>query len=209
MVMKRFFPKQPDFFKILSKMADLSWKTAEEFEGFLDPKNSPEKVAKAIADIEHEADDYVKDSIGVLADTFITPIEREHLHALFIGTDSVIDLYHAASQRFYAYKLKSVSAETAELMKLTNQCTHEFQKLIHRLDEIKSPEQIQKIITDIHKLEKLADKKMRSSLAALYDSGADVPQIFKERDLIIVLEKITDQMEEVTRLIETIVLDKT
>lgn len=190
-------------------MADLSWKTAQEFEGFLDPKNSPEKVAKTIADLEHEADDHVKDSIGVLADTFITPIEREHLHALFIGTDSVIDLYHAASQRFHAYKLKTLSPETTELVKLTTQCAQEFQKLIHRLDEIKSPEQIQKIIADIHKLEKLSDKKMRSSLAALYDSGADVPQIFKERDMIIVLEKITDQMEDVTRLIETIVLDKT
>ncbi len=209
MVMKRFFPKQPDFFKILSKMADLSWKTAQEFEGFLDPKNNPQKVAQNITDIEHEADAYVKDSIGILADTFITPIEREHLHALFIATDSVIDLYHAASQRFESYHLKTLSKETAELVKLTTDCTKEFQKLIHRLDEIKSPEQIQKTIADIHKLEKLADKKMRSSLAALYDSGADVPQIFKERDLIIVLEKISDQIEDVTRLIETIVLDKT
>jgi len=209
MVMKRFFPKQPDFFKILSKMADLSWKTAQEFEGFLDPKNTSEAVSKKIADIEHEADDYVKNSIGVLADTFITPIEREHLHALFVATDSVIDLYHAASQRYHSYHLKKVSPETAELIKLTTECTQEFQKLIHRLEEIKSPEMIQKIIADIHKLEKLADKKMRSSLAALYDSGADVAQIFKERDLIIVLEKISDQIEDVTRLIETIVLDKT
>ena len=207
--MKRFFPKQPDFFKILSKMADLSWQTAQEFERFLDPANTPEQVAQKITDIEHEADAYVKDSIGILADTFITPIEREHLHALFVATDSVIDLYHAASQRFFSYRLKTLSSETAELVQLTAKCTHEFQKLIHRLDEIKSPEQIQIIITDIHKLEKLADKKMRSSLAALYDSGADVGQMFKERDMIIVLEKISDQIEDVTRLIETIVLDKT
>jgi predicted phosphate transport protein (TIGR00153 family) len=209
MVMKRFFPKQPDFFKILSKMADLSWQTAQEFEGFLDPKNSSEAVSKKIADIEHEADDYVRDSIGILADTFITPIEREHLHALFVGTDSVIDLYHAASQRYHSYHLKTLSPETTELVKLTTDCSREFQKLIHRLDEIKSPEQIQKIIVDIHKIEKMADRKMRSSLAALYESGADVAQIFKERDMIIVLEKISDQIEDVTRLIETIVLDKT
>lgn len=209
MVMKRFFPKQPDFFKILSKMADLSWGVAQQFEGFLDPKNSSEAVSAKIADIEHEADALVKDSIGVLADTFITPIEREHLHALFVATDSVIDLYHAASQRFHAYKLKGVSPETAELIKLTTACTHEFQKLIHKLDQIKSPEPIQKLIAEIHKLEKQADRKMRSSLADLYDSGSNVAQIFKERDLIIVLEKISDQIEDVTRLIETIVLDKT
>ena len=209
MVMKRFFPKQPDFFKILSKMADLSWKTAQEFEGFLDPQNSPQKISQNITDIEHEADAYVKDSIKVLADTFITPIEREHLHALFVATDSVIDLYHAASQRYFSYGLKTLSKETSELVKLTTDCTKEFQKLINRLDEIKSPEQIEKIITDIHKIEKLADRKMRSSLASLYDSGAEVGQIFKERDMIIVLEKISDQIEDVTRLIETIVLDKT
>jgi len=209
MVMKRFFPKQPDFFKILSKMADLSWEVAQEFEGFLDPINSPKKVSEKIADIEHEADAYVKNSIEILADTFITPIEREHLHALFVATDSVVDLYHAASQRYYSYGLKTLSKETIELVKLTTECTREFQTLIHRLDEIKSPEQIQKVIIEVHKLEKAADKKMRSSLAALYDSGADVGQIFKERDMIIVLEKISDQIEDVTRLIETVVLDKT
>ena len=209
MVMKRFFPKQPDFFKILSKMADLAWEAAQEFEGFLDPEKTPKSVSEKIADIEHTADAYVKDSLKVLTDTFITPIEREHLHALFVATDSVIDLYHAASQRYYSYGLKVLSIETAELIKLTANCTVEFQKLIHRLDEIKSPEQIEKVITDIHRIEKLADKKMRSSLAALYDSGVDVGQMFKERDLIIVLEKISDQMRDVTRLIETIVLDKT
>lgn len=209
MVMKKFFPKQPDFFKILSKMADVSMNVAQEFEKFLDPKCNPKEIAEHIAKLEHDADDYVRDSIGVLRDTFITPIEREHLHALFVATDSVIDLYHAASQRYTAYGLKTLSAETAELVKLTTDCTKEFDKLIKRLDEIKSPEIIQKIIADIHKLEKLADKKMRSSLASLYDSGANVGQIFKERDMIIVLEKISDQIEDTTRLIETIVLDKT
>ena len=207
--MKKFFPKQPNFYKILSKMADLSLKTAQEFELFLDPKNSSEKIAKSIADIEHEADAQVRDSLGILTDTFITPIEREHLHALFVAVDEVIDLYHAASQRYYGYGMKKVSEETAALIKLTTDCTKDFQKLLHRLDEIKSPDQIKKIIEDIHKIEKAADYKMRSSLAALYDSGSDVAQIFKERDLILVIEQISDQMKTVTRLVETIVLDKT
>ena len=159
MVMKKFFPKQPDFFKILSKMADLSWKTAQEFEGFLDPKNSSKEVSERIATIEHEADDYVRESITVLADTFITPIEREHLHALFIAADSVIDLYHAASQRYYSYGLKTVSKETSDLIKLTTDCTNEFQKLIHRLDEIKSPDIIQIIIRHLYKLYKVGKEQ--------------------------------------------------
>lgn len=206
--MKRFFPKQPNFFKILSKMADLSWSVSQEFEKFLDPKNSAKEVATQVANIEHEADDHVRDSIKLLADTFITPIERNDLHALFVATDEVIDLYHAASQRYYSYNMAGMSAGANNLVKLTSNCVREFQELIHRLEEIDSPEHIEKIIASIHKIEKAADHEMRSSLAALYDSGASVAQIFKERDMILVLERITDQIERVTRLIESVVLDK-
>ena len=209
MVMKRFFPKQPDFFKILSQMADLTLKVSQEFEGFLNPSLPPEQVAKSIADLEHEADDYVARSIKVLADTFITPIERDDLHALFVATDSVIDLYHAASQRFHAYRMKTVSAETAEMIRLTHSCVVEFHELILKLKDFKSPEPLEKISAKIHQLEKQADRKMRSSLASLYESNVDVAQIFKERDLIIVLEKISDQIKDVARLIEAIVLEKT
>ncbi len=208
MVMKRFFPKQPDFFKILSKMADLSWDVSQEFEKFLDPQQSSKDVSAKVADIEHAADDHVRQSIKLLADTFITPIERNDLHALFVATDEVIDLYHAASQRYHSYGLKGMSTGATNLVKLTSNCVREFQELIHRLDEIDSPEQIEKIIVAIHKIEKAADHEMRSSLAALYDSGASVSQIFKERDMILVLERITDQIERVTRLIESVVLDK-
>lgn len=208
MVMKRFFPKQPNFFKILSKMADLSWSVSQEFEKFLDPNNSSKDVSTQIANIEHEADDHVRDSIKLLGDTFITPIERNDLHALFVATDEVIDLYHAASQRYYSYNMTGMSAGATNLVKLTSNCVREFQELIHRLEEIDSPEHIEKIIASIHKIEKAADHEMRSSLAALYDSGASVAQILKERDMILVLERITDQIERVTRLIESVVLDK-
>ncbi len=208
MVMKRFFPKQPDFFKILSKMADLSWSVSQEFEKFLDPNQSSKEISEQVAKIEHEADDHVRESIKILGDTFITPIERNDLHALFVATDEVIDLYHAASQRYYSYGLKGMSEGATNLVKLTTACVREFQELIHRLDEIDSPDQIEVIIRSIHKIEKAADHQMRSSLAALYDSGASVAQIFKERDMILVLERITDQIERVTRLIESIVLDK-
>lgn len=208
MVMKRFFPKQPDFFKILSKMADLSWSVSQEFEKFLDPNQSSKEISEQVARIEHEADDHVRESIKILGDTFITPIERNDLHALFVATDEVIDLYHAASQRYYSYGLKGMSEGATNLVKLTTNCVREFQELIHRLDEIDSPDQIEVIIRSIHKIEKAADHQMRSSLAALYDSGASVAQIFKERDMILVLERITDQIERVTRLIESIVLDK-
>ncbi len=208
MVMKRFFPKQPDFFKILSKMADLSWSVSQEFEKFLDPNQSSKEISEQVAKIEHEADDHVRESIKILGDTFITPIERNDLHALFVATDEVIDLYHAASQRYYSYGLKGMSEGATNLVKLTTTCVREFQELIHRLDEIDSPDQIEVIIRSIHKIEKAADHQMRSSLAALYDSGASVAQIFKERDMILVLERITDQIERVTRLIESIVLDK-
>lgn len=208
MVMKRFFPKQPDFFKILSQMADLSWSVAQEFEKFLDPKNSSKEVSEKIADLEHKADDHVRSSIRLVADTFITPIERNDLHALFVATDEVIDLFHAASQRYHSYGMKGMSEGAIQLVKLTTECAHEFQELIHRLDEIDSPEQIEKIIAKIHKIEKAADHSMRSSLAALYDSGANVSQILKERDMILILERISDQIERVTRLVESIVLDK-
>ena len=207
-MLKRFFPKEPNFFKSLAEIADLAMKSAEHFEGMINNPAAFEKNAMAIKEIERHADTLVRHSIETIAQTFITPIEREHLHSLYILSDEVIDLIYATSERFTIYKLNEVSLPTQNMIRMTKSCVLQFQGMLHNLDEMAEPEQLKEFINGIDQLENEIDKTMRISMAELYDSDLGLARIMKERDIILMIERVSDEIQKVANLIEAILIDQ-
>ncbi len=208
MLLNRFFPKQPNFFQSLSDIADLALNAADLFQGILKSPADLETNTSKISEIELKCDQLVRQNIETLAATFITPIERDHLHSLYRMSDEIVDLIYASSERFVIYKITEVTPKTQEMINLTRECVKQFQDMVHNLDEMESPEQLKSVIRDIHKTENEIDKKMRHGMAELYDSNLGVSRILKERDLILVIERISDSIEEAAQLIEAILIDQ-
>ena len=64
-----------------------------------------EKKAKAIYEFEQEGDMLTHDIMKELNKTFLTPIDREDIHALASRIDDVLDLIWAAVDRMVVYRI--------------------------------------------------------------------------------------------------------
>ena len=76
--------------------------------------NVPTKVKK-IREIEHEGDILTHEVMKYLNTTFITPIDREDIHALIIAIDDVLDFIWAVADRIAIFKIEKSHKEMKDV----------------------------------------------------------------------------------------------
>jgi predicted phosphate transport protein (TIGR00153 family) len=88
--LRRFFRPRPDrFIQLLIQQADYTVQGVEALLEYLDKPS--EENAAAVRHLEKEADEIRRILIDELNRTFVTPIDREDIHALSRAIDDVLD----------------------------------------------------------------------------------------------------------------------
>src|ERR687896_2135974 len=59
-----------------------------------------------IKEVEHQGDQVTHEIVRRLNTTFVTPIDREDIHALATRLDDVLDYIEAAAERLVVYRIK-------------------------------------------------------------------------------------------------------
>ncbi len=204
--MARFFPKEPNFFQVFSKLSQKSIEGAKRLEKLMtDTTNTT--LVKEIETLEDEADHIVHEGLVKLHDTFITPLDRINIYQLLLKLDEVIDTIHAAAQRIHLMKITNINDEGKKLASTLVEISVKVQELVMSLESLKQPEEIQKICIEINNLENKADDQLRKGLTHLLENENDFKNFFKHKELLEVVEKATDSAEDITHLVEAIILD--
>ena len=76
----RIFPKESNFYKMLSDQASKTLEGIEALEAFVGNQN--QENANRVKEIEREADELRRILVEELHQTFITPMDREDIHKL-------------------------------------------------------------------------------------------------------------------------------
>ena len=203
------FPKSIDFFEIFDRaLENLSRATNalldilsnySTFETF-------EKRAKAIYEFEQDGDMLTHDIMKELNKTFLTPIDREDIHALASRIDDVLDLLWAATDRMVVYKIDKPTSEAISIVE-DLQMTAEILKKALRELRAKDYVHVQEHCIEINRLENRIDRKYRDALGKLVNSsGGDAVYIIKWKDIYQLLEDASDRCEDIANILETIVL---
>src|SRR6188474_2283786 len=79
-----------------------------------DPSKAPE-LSKRINTLESEGDTITRDTVLALHQTWITPLDREEIHALITRLDDILDFIDAAGDKFALYEIKETRPEAVEL----------------------------------------------------------------------------------------------
>jgi hypothetical protein len=205
MVIKRFFPKETDFFGMFEDAAKNLNKGAlllvEMMENFPDA----DVKAKQIYEAEQEGDMITHEVMRKLNKTFLTPIDREDIHALISRIDDVLDLIWAAVDRAILFKLKSSTPESVELSKILLSTTEIITNAISCLKG-KKYSYVQEYCIEINRLENRADRIFRAALAKLFDEIKDPILVIKWKEVYEHLEEALDNCEDVANILEGIVL---
>jgi len=164
-----------------------------------------ETKSKEIYEVEQEGDMLTHEVMRSLNKTFITPLDREDIHALISRIDDVLDLIWASADRATLFKIKDSTPEAIELSKCILATTEIITKAVTSLKE-KKYSYIQEYCIEINRLENAADKIFREALARLFENTKDPILVIKWKNVYENLEDATDLCEDVANILEGIVL---
>jgi predicted phosphate transport protein (TIGR00153 family) len=158
----------------------------------------------AIKEIEHQGDQVTHEVVRRLNTTFITPLDREDIHALASRLDDVIDYIEAAAERLVVYRIKeptSASRAMADVIVRICQAMDRAIRCLRTMDPA-----FHQHAVEVNRLENSADNLLRDSLAAMFEEMADPIEIIKWKEIYETLEIVTDRCEDVANVIEGIIL---
>ncbi|MEK6527416.1 MAG: DUF47 family protein [Nitrospirota bacterium] len=201
----RLFPKEIDFFEIFDRASLNATKAASLLVSLMENFDNIEARAKEVYEVEQEGDILTHEIMKKLNKTFITPIDREDLHALASSLDDVVDLIWASVDRLAVFKLKEPTKEVIVMSKDLLMTTEVIHKAIKKLKE-KNYSHVQEYCIEINRLENRIDRAFRDALGALFDNISDPILIIKWKEIYEHLEDAADRCEDVANVLESIVL---
>jgi uncharacterized protein len=202
----RLIPREEKFYDLFRDQAGLIQEAAkilvELFEDFKDV----EKHVTEIKFVEHKGDQLTHELMTKLNKTFITPIDREDIHALCSALDDVLDLIDGAAARLITYKIKAVTPGALQLAKVIQ---HGSEILVRAIAQLNRPENILEYCDQLTQLEKDADRIKGECVARLFENNSSPIDILKWKEIYEVLEATTDRGEDVADVLESVVLKAT
>ncbi len=200
-----FQPKDKVFFVLFEKITALLVEMSDEFhKGIQEFDVNDDTFHKKISDYEHQMDDLTHQVFIELGKNFITPFDREDIHALAAGLDDIADYIYASSKNIFMYKAPNLK-EYSELSLLINKQCHEIQNAVKNLRGFKNMAEVKECCIKINSIENIADDILTNSLVNLFESN-DAVKVLKAKSVLDYLEEVTDKAEDVANTLETIMI---
>jgi predicted phosphate transport protein (TIGR00153 family) len=204
----RLLPREGRFFDLFNAHAAQVVRAANELKALMEHFDKREEHARTIDEAEHAADRITAETIRLLHKSFITPIDRDHIHQLVNAMDDTCDLIQDTSESITLYDVQTVSEESRRLADIAVKCCERVRDVVELLGKDGSNfEAILKTGEEIDRLESDADRVLRSALSRLFREEQDVREIIKMRAIYELLEAITDRCLDVANLAEAISLE--
>ncbi|MBA3660713.1 MAG: DUF47 family protein [Gammaproteobacteria bacterium] len=206
-MLKRFLPRQENFFKFFEQAADKLVLAATEFSNMLQDLERHEYYVNLIAKHEKEADDIAYTNFELLHRTFITPFDRHDIHNLTGTLDDIIDLINRIAQRFPFYDLKSVPEEMVTLSKLSIEAVTHLKKAIYSLHSLKNSANILHHCNEIDRVESQAHQVVLAGEKRLFSEENDFKQFFKLKEIYAHTKLVINRCQDVANILKGIVLE--
>lgn len=201
--LQRFMPHDGDFFFLFQKQADNVVVGAQAFVAMLEHYTGVPEQVQRIKAIEHNGDEITHQIFRKLNQTFVTPFDREDIHELCSTMDDVIDLVDAAASRFVLYRVSQVRHGTVELCKVLAATASEVKNTIYAME---SPDKALHHVIEINRLENESDRICRTLIAQLFEEEKNPVEIIKWKEIFEVIETAVDKCEDVSNVIESVIL---
>jgi len=199
----RLIPREGKFFTDFQALADELKRGARLLEEMLAPERPAWDKADQIKEVEHKCDFLTHEIIQRLHRTFVTPLDREDIHALARSLDDVMDAIDAAAALVRLYRLESVRFGARELARIVSACTDQVRFALDGLEEHKG---LATHALEINRLENEADRTHQQAVRRLFDDERDPIVVMKWKEALDFLEDATDRCEDVANVLEGVMV---
>jgi uncharacterized protein len=164
------------------------------------------ELIKEIEHLEHTGDNITHMIFNELSRNFITPFDREDIHALTSAIDDVLDFIHGSSKRIELYRVEVLDDSVVKLAEIILKGSLELNVAVVNLKSMKNLDAIKESCVKINSLENEADDIFNRSIASLFETEKDAIQIIKIKELLSALETATDKCEDAANVIQSILI---
>lgn len=199
----RLIPREEKFFSDFQALADELKIGAALLESMLQPDHPVWDKADEIKEVEHKCDFLTHGIIQRLNRTFVTPLDREDIHALARSLDDVMDSIDDAATLIRLYRLENVRFGARELTQIITSCTHQVRLALDALEHQKG---MLGHAVEINRLENEADRIHQQAVSRLFDDERDPLTVIKWKETLDFLEDATDRCEDVANVLEGVMV---
>jgi len=199
----RLIPREEKFFTDFQALADELKTGSRLLEEMLEPAHPIWNKADEIKEVEHKCDFLTHGIIQRLNRTFVTPLDREDIHALARSLDDVMDSIDAAATLLRLYRLDTVRFGARELAQIITSSTHQVRLALDALEKHKG---ILGHAVEINRLENEADRIHQQAVSKLFDDEHDPLTVMKWKEALDFLEDATDRCEDVANVLEGVMV---
>jgi predicted phosphate transport protein (TIGR00153 family) len=197
-------PRDARFYDLFEQQSALIVRAAVLLQELVHNFADARAKVQAIEDIEHQGDQITHEVVRRLNTTFITPLDREDIHALISRLDDVLDYIEAAAERLVLYRIKEPTPASRALAEVIVHITQSTDRAVRYLRARGGD--FHEHAVEVNRLENTADDLLRDSLAALFEENSDPIDVIKWKEIYETMEVVTDRCEDVANVIEGIIL---
>jgi uncharacterized protein len=199
----RLLPREEKFYTDFLALADELKRGARLLEEMLAPERPVWDKADEIKEVEHKCDFLTHEIIQRLNRTFVTPLDREDIHALARSLDDVMDAIDASAALVRLYRLESVRPGARELARTITASTDQVHLALSAMEKHKA---LTTHAVEINRLENEADRIHQHAVSRLFDDERDPIVVMKWKEALDFLEDATDRCEDVANVLEGVMV---
>jgi predicted phosphate transport protein (TIGR00153 family) len=207
-IFQYFTPKDKNFFPLFERAATNLLDTSKVLVELVNSTN-PEKrreLFKEIERLEHVGDSITHETFHELSANFITPFDREDIHALVTAIDDIVDYIHGSTKRIELYKVENMTPAIIKLSELIHKSAEEINIAIKELRNLKNITKIKEATVRINSIENHADDVFDNAIARLFEEEKNAVEVIKMKDVLSALETATDKAEDAADVINAILV---
>ncbi len=201
-----FVPKDKKFFPLFEQATTNLVILAETLhEAVNAPKGDRETYFKRIEELEANIEEITHKTNLELSRNFITPFDREDIHALVKAIDYVADYMHGAASRMRMYQIEKITKSIRKLTEINLEACQLIKKaVVTDLPNMNNLQGIADACKRINKLEGKADTVFDKAVADIFENETDAKNIIKYKEVLSALENASDKCKAVANVLESI-----
>ena len=197
-------PKDKKFFPLFEQAsANLVQLASILHEAVNLPLKERDELFLKIDELEQKGEDITRLTNLELSRNFITPFDREDIHALIKSIDDVADYMQGASSRIRLYQVDKITKSIRRLTEINLEACQLRGATISEL-KVMNHKAIKEMCKQINKLESKADVVFDKAVADLFENELDAKNIIKYKEVLMALETASDKCKSVSNILEQI-----
>ncbi len=203
-------PREAVFFELFEEQAGKFLIASQLLEEIKNDSIDLKELSRRFKSLEHDCDEITHKIAEKLNKTFLTPFDREDIHALSHELDEVVDLIEESIFKLQLYEIKYFDEHMLNLTRIIKESMRKISETLKLLRKRKDMSKILTICIEINTLENEGDKIFREAMIELLgkkDShGMDSIKLMGVKEIYESLENTIDKCEDVANIVEGIIL---